>query len=93
MRLLRCARNDRFILLTGLALMLAAVTAQASDRSIRCGNYLVHAGGGKSASNMYEVLKKCGEPVAQNGDTWIYDKSGKTQTVFFDASGRLMRIE
>lgn len=80
-------------LLVGLLLILATVIAQASDRSIRCGNYLVHAGGGKSASNMYEVLKKCGEPVAQNGDTWIYEQGSMVRVLTFNFEGRLQRIE
>jgi len=40
------------------------------------------------------VLKKCGEPTQRNGNTWIYDKPGNFKhVVFFDDSGRLMRIE
>ena len=77
----------------GLLLVLAMVAAHASDRSIRCGNYLIHAGGGKSASGMYEVLKKCGEPVAQNGDTWIYEQGSMIRVLTFNYEGRLMSIE
>ena len=92
-RLLRYARNDGFMLLSGLVLMLAAAAAQASDRSIRCGNYLIHAGGGKDSSGMYEVLKKCGEPVAQNGNTWIYEQGNRIRVLTFNWEGRLLRIE
>ena len=31
-------------------------------------------GGGKDSAGMYEVLKKCGEPEAKNGNTWIYEQ-------------------
>ena len=82
-----------WLLLTGLLLILSATAAQASDRSIRCGNYLIHAGGGKSSSNMYEVLKKCGEPVAQSGYTWIYEQGNMTRVLTFNYEGRLQRIE
>ena len=60
--------------------------------SMRCGTHIV-TGGQRHGPGKYEVLKKCGEPTQRNGDTWIYEKSGKTQYAFFDASGRLMRIE
>ena len=80
-------------LVAGLLLILSFAAVQASDRSIRCGNYLIHAGGGKSASGMYEVLKKCGEPVAQRGDTWIYEQGSMVRVLTFNYEGRLLRIE
>ena len=80
-------------LLGALLLLLFAIAVHASDRSIRCGNYLIHAGGGKSASGMYEVLKKCGEPVAQRGDTWIYEQGSMVRVLTFNYEGRLLRIE
>jgi len=61
--------------------------------SMRCGTHIV-TGGQRHGPGKYEVLKKCGEPTQRNGDTWIYDKPGNFKhVVFFDASGRLMRIE
>lgn len=60
--------------------------------SMRCGTHIV-TGGQRHGPGKYEVLKKCGEPTQRNGDTWIYDKPGNKHVVFFDASGRLMRIE
>ena len=80
-------------LLVGLLLILSAAAVHASDRSIRCGNYLIHAGGGKSAAGMYEVLKKCGEPIAQRGDTWIYEQGSMVRVLTFNYQGRLQRIE
>ena len=76
-----------------MTLVLLATTAYASDRSMRCGNYLVHAGGGKSSATMYEVLKKCGEPVIKHGDTWIYEQGRMTRTLTFNLQGRLGTIE
>lgn len=60
--------------------------------SMRCGSHIV-SGGQLHGPGKYEVLKKCGEPTLRNGNTWIYEKSGKTHYVIFDQSGRLMRVE
>ena len=60
---------------------------------MRCGNYLVHAGGGKDSATMYEVLKKCGEPVVKHGNTWIYEQGRMTRTLNFNLQGRLGTIE
>ena len=59
-------RKSAFLLTTGLILALVAIQTMASDRSMRCGTYLIHAGGGKDSAGMYEVLKKCGEPEVNN---------------------------
>jgi len=75
-----------------LMLCLTAMQALASDRSMRCGTYLIHAGGFDSPG-MYEVLKKCGEPEAKNGNTWIYLQGSMRRILTFNAEGRLMRIE
>ena len=93
MKLRRFPRNDEVALLAGLILTIAASTVHASDRSIRCGNYLIHAGGGKDSSGMYEVLKKCGEPVAKQGDTWIYEQGSMRRILIFNYQGRLQTIE
>jgi hypothetical protein len=79
-------------LLAGLLLILVATAAQASDRSMRCGTHLIYAGGGSGSSTVYEVLKKCGDPVAKNGDTWIYEQGRVVRTLTF-FQGRLQRIE
>lgn len=78
---------------TGLTLALVALTAIASDRSIRCGGHLIYGGGGKNSSGMYEVLKKCGEPEAKMGDTWIYVQGNMRRILTFNYEGRLLRIE
>ena len=81
-----------WLLLAG-ALLLAATAVQASDRSIRCGKHLLYAGGGSNSALQYEVLKKCGEPAAQNGDAWVYYQGNMVRHLTFNHQGRLLRIE
>ena len=81
------------IIATGLALTFIAAQAVSADRSIRCGTYLVYGGGGKDSAGMYEVLKKCGEPEAKNGNTWIYEQGNMIRVLTFNHEGRLARIE
>ena len=38
-----------------LLLTFFAIQAIASDRSMRCGTYLIYGGGGKNSTGMYEV--------------------------------------
>ena len=86
---------NRFSAKLTIALILALIVTQsmASDRSMRCGTYLIHAGGGKDSAGMYEVLKKCGEPEAKNGNTWIYLQGSMRRILTFNFEGRLIRIE
>jgi len=42
---------------------------------------------------MYEVLKKCGEPEAKNGNNWIYLQGSMRRILTFNVDGRLRRIE
>ncbi len=77
----------------GLLLTFFAAQSVASDRSIRCGTYLIYGGGGKDSAGMYEVLKKCGEPVVKNGDNWIYEQGSMIRVLTFNYEGRLVRIE
>ena len=93
MRLLRYARNDVLVVTSVALLAILSATAHASDRSIRCGNYLIHSGGGKDSASMYEVLKKCGEPVAKHGNTWAYEQGSMLRMLTFNPQGRLQRIE
>jgi hypothetical protein len=77
----------------GLVLTLIAMQSMASDRSIRCGTYLIYGGGGKDSAGMYEVLKKCGEPEAKYGNNWIYVQGSMRRILTFNYEGRLLRIE
>ena len=61
--------------------------------SMRCGTHIISSGG-RSGPDKYEVLKKCGEPTARFGNSWVYEYSGGVQrVVVFDANGRLARID
>ncbi len=81
------------LVLIAVGLILAVAAAQASDRSIRCKGNLIYAGGGKDSAGMYEVLKKCGEPEAKMGDSWIYVQGNMRRILTFNYEGRLLRIE
>ena len=60
--------------------------------SMRCGTHIISSGG-LHGPGKYEVLKKCGEPTARSGDTWVYDMPGGMKyVVVFDASGYVARI-
>ena len=82
-----------FVAAMGLFISLIAMQAVASDRSIRCGTYLIYGGGGKDSAGMYEVLKKCGEPEAKNGNNWIYIQGSMLRVLTFNYEGRLATIE
>jgi hypothetical protein len=77
----------------GLFISLVAMQAVASDRSIRCGTHLIYGGGGKDSASMYEVLKKCGEPEAKNGNNWFYVQGSMLRVLTFNYEGRLAIIE
>ena len=85
--------NVAKITATALILALLAAQAIASDRSMRCGTYLIYSGGGKNSTGMYEVLKKCGEPIIKNSDTWIYEQGSMFRVLTFNYEGRLAQIE
>lgn len=82
-----------FVTALGLFIFLTALQAVASDRSIRCGTYLIYGGSSKDSASMYEVLKKCGEPEAKNGNNWIYVQGSMLRVLTFNYEGRLTRIE
>ncbi len=60
--------------------------------SMRCGTHLISAG--QNGPYKHEVLKRCGEPTAREGRTWIYKKSSSvTRAVHFDGSGQVYSIQ
>ncbi len=69
--------------------MLFAGTLLAS--TMRCGSHLIESGQ-RHGGGKYEVLKKCGEPKARMGNTWIYKKGGRDIEVRFDDSGSVTNI-
>ena len=43
---------------------------------------------------MYEVLKRCGEPDARYGNTWVYEKSSSVAyKLTFSSDGQIKSIE
>jgi len=54
--------------------------------TIQCGVHYIQDSE-RRPSTKYEVLKKCGEPLAKMGNTWIYEQSGglKKEIIFNDA--------
>lgn len=81
--------------LLSIALLLSLVTqsALASDRSMRCGVHMIYAGGNVDSTRMYEVVKKCGEPVLRHGNTWIYLQGSVRRELTFNHDNRLKRID
>lgn len=61
--------------------------------SMRCGTHIITAGM-RASPGMYEVLKRCGEPKAQYGNTWVYERSSSvTHVVTFSSNGQIRSIE
>ena len=61
--------------------------------SMRCGTHIITASM-RNSPGMYEVLKRCGEPDARYGNTWIYEKSSSiTRVVKFTSNGQILSIE
>ena len=74
-----------------LILALASVQVAAAG-SMRCGTHIISSGQGNSPG-MYEVLKRCGEPTARQGNTWIYERSSSvSRQVRFDSNGVIIEI-
>jgi len=86
---------SRRIILLSVALVTCfpAGFALASDKSMRCGRHLIHAGGLKDSASQYEVLKKCGQPEAKMGESWVYIQGNMSRTLTFNYEGRLQRID
>ena len=78
---------------TGIVFALVATQSMAFDRSMKCGTHLINGNGGRDSARMYEVLKKCGEPEAKYGDTWIYVQGNMRRILTFNWEGKVLRIE
>ena len=61
--------------------------------SMRCGTHIITAGM-RDSPGKYEVLKRCGEPKARYGNTWVYERSSSvTRAVRFGDNGQIWSIE
>ena len=63
----------------------------ASANSMRCGTHLITASMADSPGK-YEVLKRCGEPTARDGDTWVYKRSSSVTKVVKFSNGQILSI-
>ena len=77
-------------LLAAAGCLLAAQSASAGF--IRCGGHVIEDSG-RSGPGKYEVLKKCGQPTAQFGNTWVYERGGSKKIIQFHDSGRVSSIQ
>lgn len=75
------------------AILFTIAIDSAMARSMRCGTHVITTGL-RSSPGMYEVLKRCGEPKARYGNTWIYERSSSvTRVVTFSSNGQIKSIE
>lgn len=79
------------LMFAGAAMAGLVATDAALAGSMRCGNHLIEDSG-RTAPGKYEVLKKCGEPTAKVGNTWIYERGGSKRVVSFNDRGQVDRI-
>jgi hypothetical protein len=72
------------------SLFFLVITAANADESFRCGSYLVEIG-----DNQENVLEHCGQPTAEKGWTWTYDRGPEKFNVLvhFGANGSVNKIE
>jgi len=79
-------------LIVASVFLFALMPEPALADSMRCGSHIISSGG-LHGPGKYEVLKKCGQPAARSGDTWIYEQpGGSRRVVVFDASGYVASI-
>jgi hypothetical protein len=81
------------LIITALFISIVTMESAMARGSMRCGTHLISADAA-NPSGMYDVLKRCGEPTARYGDTWIYKRSSSvTHTLTFGSDGQLKRIQ
>ncbi len=84
--------NCKSLLIVASVFLWALMPEPALADSMRCGTHIISSGG-LHGPGKYEVLKKCGQPTARSGDTWVYERPGGVKyVVVFDASGYVARI-
>ena len=76
------------------ALVISTVITESAMAigSMRCGTHIITSGMSDSPGK-YEVLKRCGEPTARDGDTWVYKRSSSITKVVRFSNGQLLSIE
>jgi hypothetical protein len=75
------------------ALFISLFTTQSAlATGFRCGSAHIIEGL-RVGITQYEVTKLCGEPVAKNGNRWIYDRPVDNISILvFDSVGQLVAI-
>jgi hypothetical protein len=84
---------NKTIMITVAIFISIVMVEQSIAGSLRCGTHVITSGQ-RSAPYKHEVLKKCGEPTARHGNTWVYQRSSSvTRVVKFGGDGQISSIE
>ena len=83
--------NIRTLLVTFIAGFSILMFQSVYAGSMKCGQHII-SDGGRTGPGTYEVLKRCGEPSARQGNTWVYEKMGRRIVVVFKDSGEISSI-
>jgi hypothetical protein len=85
--------NKVAIFFTSVIFGFLFLVGPVSAGHMRCGVHTV-SDGQRKGMGKYEVLKKCGQPTEQIGNTWVYDTPGRSKKVLrFNDAGRLTSID
>ena len=76
-------------LITGFSMLMFQPVYAAS---IKCGHHTI-SDSSRHGSDMYEVLKRCGEPSFRQGNTWIYAKGKVQGEITFNNNGSIRIIK
>ena len=85
----------RKLIIIMVALLFSIITIEPvlASGSMRCGTHILNASM-RDSPGKYEVLKRCGEPKARYGNTWVYEKSSSvTRVIRFTSDGQIKSIE
>ena len=73
--------NIKTLLVTFIAGFSMLMFQPVQAGSMRCGQHTI-SDGGRTGPGTYEVLKRCGEPTARQGNTWVYEKGSDVSSSF-----------
>ncbi len=82
--------NIKTLLLTFIAGFSMLMFQSVYAGSMKCGQHII-SDGGRTGPGTYEVLKRCGEPTARQGNTWVYER--KRTVIVFKDSGEISSIK
>ena len=84
--------TNKLKLIIASVVLCAIAGNPALANSMRCGTHLI-TGGDTGSPGKYEILKRCGEPTARYGNTWVYKKRGVANVLRFTSEGQLNYIQ